>query len=147
MRTVPALRSLILGSLTLLLALAAPAQAQMSSVNRQLNAIVSGLADDGYTESHLRRTGQLNDDRTRSYTIRLQEGMRYSIAGVCDDDCADLDLMLYDARGRMIDQDESTDDHPVVSVTAPRSGTFSVRVRMYDCSANPCAFGLVVFGE
>ena len=129
-------------------ALAAPAaRAQDASVRDQLDRLVGRLSDEGYEQSHLRRMGRLNDDGTQTYTVNLQRGKGYAVAGVCDNDCSDLDLILLDNRGRVVDQDDSTDDAPVVTVTPSKTGTYRVRVRMYECSVDPCSFGLVVFSN
>ena len=125
----------------------APAASAQNYVNQRLGQIVRSMRDDGYDQSHLRTRGSLREGQTRTFTLRLTGGSRYVIGGVCDEDCSDLDLMFYDSRGNLLDEDNSTDDEPVVGVTAPRTGTYRVRVRMYACSAEPCAFGLVVFGE
>ncbi|MFQ3583852.1 MAG: hypothetical protein SNJ85_02800 [Cyanobacteriota bacterium] len=50
----------------------------------------------------------------------------------CDVDCYDVDLVLYDARGRVVDADELGDDYPIVQ--APYEGNFSVKVIMYNCT-------------
>jgi hypothetical protein len=55
-----------------------------------------------------------------------------NIYGDCDGDCYDLDLFLYDNAGRLVDSDELKDAYPILQ--APYEGTFSVRVKMYDCT-------------
>ncbi|MBE2186730.1 MAG: hypothetical protein IAE99_08170 [Rhodothermales bacterium] len=139
--------ALVLGLGTIALAATAPDALAQSYVNQRLNQIVGQMRNEGYGQSHLRTTGSLREGQMRTYTIRLTAGSRYAIGGVCDEDCSDLDLMLYDSRGNLVDQDEGTDDEPVVAVTARRTGSYRVRVRMYACSVEPCGFGLVVFGN
>ena len=139
---------LALAALAVGAALVTPAaQAQDASVRDQLDRLVGRLSDEGYEQTHLRRMGRLNDDGTQTYTINLNRNKAYAIAGVCDNDCSDLDLILLDSRGRVVDQDDSTDDAPVVTVSPSKSGTYRVRVRMYECSVDPCSFGLVVFSN
>lgn len=63
------------------------------------------------------------------------EGFFYSgesIYGWCDDDCYDLDLLLYDANGNFVTQDVATDANPVV--VAPYEGFFTIQVTMPNCS-------------
>lgn len=55
-----------------------------------------------------------------------------NIWAICDLNCDDLDLVLYDAKGRVVDADDLSDDYPVVQ--APHEGNFSVRVIMYYCT-------------
>jgi hypothetical protein len=55
----------------------------------------------------------------------------------CDDDCTDLDLLLYDAgSGELVASDTLVDAVPVV--VAPYEGNFVIEVVMASCSAEPC---------
>ena len=67
--------------------------------------------------------------------------------GVCDEDCQDLDLELYDGYGNLISQDDSVDDAPVVEVSVVQGGAFTLRVMMYECTEDPCYYGFGVFGN
>ncbi|MGY2766913.1 hypothetical protein [Thermostichus sp. MS-CIW-26] len=49
----------------------------------------------------------------------------------CDQDCFDVDLVLYDASGQVVAADELLDDFPIVQ--APYEGNFSVKVIMASC--------------
>lgn len=125
---------------------ASVAEAQASGVvGRQFGAIVERLAKNGYRESHNRLTGTLRQGQQTSYTLDLQQGARYLLAGVCDRDCSDLDLALYDDSGNLLDDDTAADDVPIVNVVPRWTGRFRVTVTMHACSVNPCAFGLGVF--
>ncbi|PSN05780.1 hypothetical protein C7271_08025 [filamentous cyanobacterium CCP5] len=56
-----------------------------------------------------------------------------SVYGECDQDCADLDLFLYDAvSGELVYEDSAIDAVPFV--TAPWDGDFIVEVVMPDCA-------------
>ncbi|MGB3309518.1 MAG: hypothetical protein WBG32_12085 [Nodosilinea sp.] len=55
----------------------------------------------------------------------------------CDDDCADLDMFLYDAAsGELVASDTLEDAVPVV--VAPYEGDFFIEVVMASCSLEPC---------
>ncbi|MBE9112767.1 hypothetical protein IQ273_25595 [Nodosilinea sp. LEGE 07298] len=55
----------------------------------------------------------------------------------CDDDCADLDMFLYDAAtGELVASDTLVDAVPVV--VAPYEGDFLIEVVMASCSLEPC---------
>lgn len=55
-----------------------------------------------------------------------------SVYGSCDEDCADLDLFLYDAAsGELVYEDTAIDSVPYV--TAPWDGDFIVEVVMPNC--------------
>ena len=74
-------------------------------------------------------------------------GVNYVILGVCDNDCSDLDLRLFDPNGREVASDLLTDDNPVVNVTPRRTGTYTVRAIMTTCSSQPCRYGIGVYGR
>jgi hypothetical protein len=116
-------------------------------VRRQLVGYGEQLANRGYELTHNIYTGSLDDDESTDVTMRLELGTQYAIMGVCDNDCSDIDLTLYDAAGNQIDQDIAADDYPLVEVTPRRSATYRVRVTMADCSAEPCRYGLGTFGK
>ena len=90
-------------------------------------------------------TGTLNDDADESILISLTAGQRYAIAGVCDQDCNDVDLQVYSSDGTKIGEDMQTDDKPVVIFSASYSGQYRVKVLMATCSTNPCYYGVMVF--
>lgn len=66
--------------------------------------------------------------------------------GVCDADCGDLDLALYDENGNLVSEDETTDDVPAVTVEPRWTGPFTLRVDMYQCTEEPCVYGFTVVG-
>ena len=118
---------------------------------RQVRSLLSvagrTFEEHGYELTHRMYTGSLNDDGSEMVEIELDVGMEYQIMGACDEDCSDLDLILYDGRGNVIDSDMLDDDFPVVSVTVSRSGVFRMRVNMAACSVEPCRYGIGVFGR
>jgi len=72
----------------------------------------------------------LNENAETSFTANFIAGE--SIRGVCDGDCFDLDLFLYDSAGNLVAQDISLGSAPVLLV--PYSGAFTVRVAMSNCT-------------
>jgi hypothetical protein len=144
-------RSIIaLAALVALPLFSSPAAAQnewVTQVRRQLTTAGRSLAERGYTLSHDVSTGSLDQGATQDLTLSLDAGTQYQILGVCDNDCTDVDLTLYDAAGREVDSDLQVDDYPVVSVSPARSGRYRVHVSMATCSAEPCYFGVGVFAK
>lgn len=132
------------------LVLPAPAHAQDPWV-RQVRSLISqagtSFEQQGYELTHHIYTGSLNDGGSEMVELSLDVGMEYQIVGACDEDCTDLDFTLYDGNGNEIDSDLLEDDYPIVSVTVSRSGAFRVRVSMAACSAEPCRYGIGVFGR
>ena len=82
------------------------------------------------------------------YDVRVpfrERGARVSIVGVCDGDCSDLDLAIYDEAGREVVRDVSPDDAPELRFLVIEPGVYRLRVFMAACSREPCAFGLQAF--
>lgn len=86
----------------------------------------------------------LEASKSRLWTVRLQAGVSYRIVGVCDDDCSDLDMELYDDEGKFVANDIATDDIPWTDVTPLRSGVFTSRVWLANCTSEPCYVGAMV---
>jgi hypothetical protein len=92
-----------------------------------LAAVIGGNADKAIAQSRemwLYTGGQ-----------SMVEGTFYAgerIYGWCDQDCYDLDLMLYDTNNNLLSQDVATDAQPVVA--APYAGQFRIMVTMPNCN-------------
>ena len=130
--------------------MAAPASAQnqyAQQVNNQLDRMESNGRGQGKTRLFRSPIFKLNEGATQVYTLTLVGGRNYTIGGVCDNDCPDLDIKLIDPNGREVASDVLTDSAPVVSHNAVMSGTYTVRAVMYDCNVNPCSAGLTVMGS
>ncbi|MGA1357124.1 MAG: protein kinase domain-containing protein [Prochlorothrix sp.] len=121
-----------------------PYQAQ---VDAQLEAARLALGLGDYGLSHDNYTSALEGGMTETLTLDLDQGQTYSIVAACDEDCSDLDLVLYDDNGNEIDTDTGTDDFPIVEVAPAWNATFSLEVQMYNCSATTCVYGVGVFSK
>ena len=105
------------------------------------------LEDRGFELTHDPYTGSLSNHESESLTLNLRSGNDYAILGVCDEDCTDIDLRLFDEDGDEIDSDVETDDNPVVQVSPRNSGKYRIKVIMATCSTSPCFYGVGVFGK
>lgn len=85
--------------------------------------------DDDYDDigyGHTNHRVEANGSNNHSMYLRSGQYMTLRIDG---DDDTDLDLFVYDAEGREVARDISTDDNETVSFTARRTGTYRVEVR------------------
>jgi hypothetical protein len=128
-------------------AAARPQDEWVAQVRRLLQQVGKYYEDRGYSMTHRIYTGSLNQNRNEMVSLDLDIGTQYQIMGACDTDCSDLDLVLYDQAGNQIDEDVEMDDAPIVTVTPGRSATYRVKVIMANCSAEPCRYGIGVFGK
>jgi hypothetical protein len=90
---------------------------------------------------------QLRDGHYKTIDFDLRAGTHYYFVGVCDADCADLDLRLTDDQGNEVDVDTDPNDTPVVQVTPLYSARFHLRVIMADCRAEPCWWGVGAYSN
>ena len=71
----------------------------------------------------------IEDNESKRITGYLLQGE--SVSGLCDEDCSDLNLFLYNENGILVDSDVDADANPIV--TAPYEGTFVVEVSVPSC--------------
>jgi hypothetical protein len=103
--------------------------------------------DRGYDRTHDPHIGSLGDKDRESFNITLHAGTTYAIVAVCDNDCNDIDLKLFDADDNLIDSDVETDDYPLLKVDVSRTQEYRVQVIMASCKTNPCWYGIGAYGK
>lgn len=107
---------------------------------------LAGLAD-GWMETHKEEFGIENHREVNSYNMNLKASTAYKLIAVCDKNCKDLDLVLFDENNREISRDASNDNMPIVEVTPRWTGKFNLKVVMYQCDQNPCFYGVTVLAR
>jgi len=90
--------------------------------------------------SHSIDRSSLRAGESADWSVDLVAGRRYGFLAVCDEDCADLDLYLYDPRGRLVKSDTKADSTPVVVFVPATSGSYRLRAHMVTCSVAPCFY-------
>lgn len=133
------------------IAAAPSAFAQSGNYLRQLSAQLS-IARNSFVPNNYRLvTGPDNDSLSQGdsddYNVILQGGRSYKLIGVCDNDCSDLDITLYDNDGDIVDRDLLDDDKPVVSVSGKSGGRYRMNVSMAACSTGTCFYSVAVYGS
>ena len=116
-------------------------------IGRQLVGVAAAAGLGGYTRTHKPFIDKLADNRSDNITINLRAGTSYGIVGVCDRDCRDLDIVLYDSAGNRIASDFKKDDTPFIRINPNRSGAYRIRVKMANCNTNLCYYGVGAFGR
>ncbi|MBY0562550.1 MAG: toll/interleukin-1 receptor domain-containing protein [Hyphomonadaceae bacterium] len=91
--------------------------------------------------------GQLRQGEYSNTPATLEVGYDYRIIGVCDNDCADFNLILYDQNNVIVSQDVLTDATPIVSAAPQWSGPFTAQAVMQNCTVQPCYYALVLYGR
>jgi hypothetical protein len=127
-----------------LLSSTAYAQSYADTVWTKLQEWYEDYSEDGYSvENYV--VGKLDEGETDSWSFWLGGGNNYTIIGVCDEDCGDIDLAIYDDGDALVDEDVLEDDYPIVSVSPTSDELFTVDVDMYECDVEPCYFGIAIF--
>ncbi|WP_353259599.1 serine/threonine-protein kinase [Prochlorothrix hollandica] len=114
-------------------------------VQTQLSVARLALGLEDYEDSYDSYISAIEGGSLETLNLPLDAGNTYSIVGVCDVDCSDLDLTLYDDNGNQIDEDQETDDYPIVTVEPSWSATFRLDATMYQCDTATCVYGIGVF--
>lgn len=131
--------------------LAAPAPARAQSrwreqVNTQIDQAAKILRERGFAKTDT-YDGSLNHDASESLTLALRAGRQYAVLAVCDNDCTDIDLRIYDANDKEIDADIQDDDKPVVTLAPESDGKFRLKITMAKCATSPCFYGVGLFAK
>jgi hypothetical protein len=118
-----------------------------SQVQRELLKAALAMGLGGYNMTHNPFVGDLGRGGQNDITLTLRRDVDYAIIGVCDNDCRDIDLVLYDDNGNLIASDVQQDDTPMVKVSPRWNAQFTIRVKMASCSNAPCRYGIGAFGR
>ncbi len=105
------------------------------------------LAAQGFQQLAPPVSGQLQPGEVTNVPVTLEAGGEYRIIGVCDNDCADFNMILYDQNNNLISQDILPDATPIVSVAPQWSGPFTAQAVMQNCTVAPCYYALVLYGR
>ena len=122
-------------------------QSPQAIILAQLQQAQGAFAQQGFQQIDQPFSGSLAQGQTWNVPASLFAGYDYRVLAVCDRDCADLDLVLYDPNGAVVSQDASTNSQPVVAAAPGYNGTFTVQVQMYNCSVAPCYYAVALYGR
>ncbi len=122
------------------------AQAWVEVVDNQLQTADEAWSSEGFSIIGNHYKGFLDNEKKERHSFTLRAGVAYRFLGICDSDCDDLDLTLYDPRGKVVAQDVATDAIPVLELTPDQTGVYQVEVFMVSCTVSPCYYGLGLWG-
>lgn len=122
-----------------------PARAQeewQSQIRAYLDRVSAPAVGNGFSALGQELTGSLAAGESGSIDVNLNAGVDYSLIGVCDADCGDINLEIYDSEGHEIDSDLESDDVPIVTLTPDRSASYRLVIGMVTCKLEPCYYGV-----
>lgn len=92
------------------------------------------------------RDGLLVEGATEGFYVTLGPG-NYLALGVCDDDCADLDVAVLDSADQIIARDVDLDAEALVQFTTARNQTVYIGAKMVECQTIDCGYMLALYSE
>jgi len=111
----------------------------------RLSVFRSDLLEEGFTETGFPAEGTMNQDQEVQIPLTLTAGVEYKLAGVCDDNCEDLNLTLLDPAGMEVTSDHLPDPYPLLTVIPTVPGEYRVAAQMVTCNVEPCGFVVSTF--
>jgi hypothetical protein len=145
--TVRAILTLVWGLTCTFAATAQQTNNYVREVQSQLGRVESWFKTRGLERTHNFGIDRLAQNEKAVYTFNLKKGWQYALVGVCDGDCADIDVTVYDEYDNRIARDNGSDDKPLTVITPRWTGNFRVEVHMYKCRSNHCYYGIGIFGR
>jgi S1-C subfamily serine protease len=121
------------------------AREPMREVEDQLSIVRPMLQLRGFLPAFPFALGQAGQAEGGEHAFQLEAGVSYLITARCDAACRDVDLTVADAGGQVLQSDTDGDDFPTVRFEPTQSGTYRVGVRLAECSAAACAYGVAVY--
>lgn len=118
-----------------------------TDMSERISSFREELQEEGYVEVDGGDSGTLEEGLEIRFPVSLEEGVEYELVGVCDADCEDMDLVLFDPDGLEVDEDLLPDPIPLLSHTPAVTGNFRVGVTMVICKLEPCAYKVVLFAR
>lgn len=90
--------------------------------------------------------GSLREGERASFSKTFYSGVEYAlVAGGCDY-ARDIDIEIYDENYNLIEKDTDTGKNALVTFTPRWSGTFHIKVKMYDASATGLVHWVLQYG-
>ncbi|NKB89424.1 MAG: hypothetical protein GKS06_14495 [Acidobacteria bacterium] len=131
-------------------ALTTPPQQSMAEWRRIAQPAIAEVwkemkAEAGFGYAGEMVVGSLEEGDDEYFEFDFVGHREYLIVGVCDGDCSDLDLLLYDRDDNVVLQDIEMDDYPVLVSPSGRSGVHYIEAAMPSCSVEPCYYAVQVF--
>jgi Caspase domain len=119
----------------------------VEQLQRQFELLDESLLEDGFYPGGEMLSGYLKAGESESVDIWLDAPGDFKVVGVCDNDCSDVDMVLFGPGGEQLVEDLLVDDVPVLEFQANASGNYRLEIRMVTCSIEPCFWGAQRYSE
>jgi hypothetical protein len=119
---------------------------QQTNAN-QIQQFSAALGQQGFQMVGQPATGSLPAGQSFNVPVQMNVGYDFQIVAVCDADCGNLDMVVYDGYGNAIGHDTLADSQPVVGIRPSGSGVFTAQVQMVSCNVAPCYFAVAAYAR
>lgn len=102
-----------------------------SADEKESDACLRAKVWDGYKDGWAIRTmtsATLAEGATRNYLVTFYKGNEYQIQACGDSASSNLDLVLYDLNGQVMQKDNTTDQQPVMTIKPEKTATYYIVV-------------------
>ena len=140
-------RLLLAAATVLLVSVVTAASVWERQVQEQIDEASYPFRQQGFHKVGQTWIDELQQDDDKYITLELNSNYEYIAIGVCDGDCSDLDLILYDGDDVRIANDVGTDVIPILSGSPDTDGDYYLAAVMVDCDADTCAFGVALYAR
>lgn len=121
--------------------------AYQQQILARLAQVEQAFVSQGFQQVSQPVTGQLGAGQHQNWPLTMNQGYDYRIVGVCDNDCGNIDLVIYDENNVLVAQDVLADATPVATVAPQWTGPFTAQAVMQQCTVQPCYYALVLYGR
>ena len=141
------LKVLLAGTAVSVVSALAAATVWEREVQEQINEASYQFRHEGFHKIGQTWIDELEQDDDMYISLELHADYEYIAIGVCDGDCSDLDLILYDDEDVRIANDVGTDDIPILAGSPDYDGEYYLEAAMVDCVTETCAFGVALYAR
>lgn len=136
-------------SLTMIVLAAACGGAQWREADDRLNRAVAGARAEGFAPlaGPYNNYGTFELAFTQSWTITLDSGVSYLVGAACSDGCEGLDAAIRGHGGEIVARDTTDTPVPLVRLTPPASGTYTVDLVGKCAAGTRCRWVVQVYGR
>lgn len=119
------------------------------SLAQEMGSVMAAADEHNMTLAAEAGLGIVKDGGWAEETFFFHPSVERMIAmmAVCDKDCGDVDIAVYDPQGVLLGRDDELNARAGVAFHVKRSGAYTVRVYMADCATPTCGYAVLPFSK
>ena len=128
-------RAAVIAAAALTLAISGPSTTALASefgASLSARSLLQSLRANGYSVRDQYNHGILGHGQSTIIRTTLHEGNSYVLAAGGSEDAYDVDILIYDENGNLLDRDTDSSNLAVAEITPRWTGTFYIKIVMFD---------------